>query len=370
MSINLATKYSDKIAQKHTHESFLAGKAKAPYDFIGVKSIRIYTLLSQPLNDYDRANTSNRYGALAELQDSYQEISLTQDKSFRIAIDKGNNNEQMMVKESGRVMKMQMREQVVPAGDKRALFQWAWGAGKCVEYSAAVSKSNIIGTLLDIEKQFADSFTPLEGRYVAVKNEHMKFIRLSDEFQYVDGVREKFILKGSRQGRHAEHHRHACGLVPDKRGARGVPEPRGRLPVQDPRCAHHHGFGSGERSGAAWPLQLRCIRGRRRVRRRDRVRNERQQVRNADGDKGRNHGACHHDELCEDLLHAGWQRPALQRKPRGVFRSNRKPGGWHGPQGRCNLSDGQQVHVRRADARLRVNDTTGRLRPPRLLEDI
>lgn len=196
MSINLATKYSDKIAQKHTHESFLAGKAKAPYDFIGVKSIRIYTLLSQPLNDYDRANTSNRYGALAELQDSYQEISLTQDKSFRIAIDKGNNNEQMMVKEAGRVLKMQMREQVVPTGDKRALYQWAWGAGKCVEYSAAVSKSNIITTLLDIEKQFADSFTPLEGRYVAVKNEHMKFIRLSDEFQYVDGVREKFILKG------------------------------------------------------------------------------------------------------------------------------------------------------------------------------
>lgn len=45
MSINLATKYSNKIAQAHTHESFLAGKAKAPYDFVGVKSIRIYTLL-------------------------------------------------------------------------------------------------------------------------------------------------------------------------------------------------------------------------------------------------------------------------------------------------------------------------------------
>ncbi len=196
MSINLALKYSDKIAQKHTHESFLAAKAKAPYDFVGVKTVRIYTLLSQPLNDYDRANTTNRYGALAELQDSYQEISITQDKSFRIAIDKGNNNEQMMVKEAGRVMQMQLREQVVPAGDKQALLQWALGAGKCVEYTAAVSKSNIIGTLLDIEKNFADSFTPLEERYVAVKNEHMKFIRLSDEFQYVDGPREQMILKG------------------------------------------------------------------------------------------------------------------------------------------------------------------------------
>lgn len=196
MSINLATKYSDKIAQKHTHESFLAGKAKAPYDFIGVKSIRIYTLLSQPLNDYDRNNANNRYGALSELQDSYQEISMTQDKSFRIAIDKGNNNEQMMVKEAGRVMKMQLREQVVPTGDKRALNQWAWGAGKCLEYGAAVSKSNIIGTLLDIETKFMDAFTPLDDRYVVVKNEHVKLIKTSDEFQYVDGVRENFILKG------------------------------------------------------------------------------------------------------------------------------------------------------------------------------
>lgn len=196
MSINLATKYSNKIAQAHTHESFLAGKAKAPYDFVGVKSIRIYTLLSQPLNNYDRTNTTNRYGALSELQDSYQEISMTQDKSFRIAIDKGNNNEQMMVKEAGRVMKMQLREQVVPTGDKRALYQWAWGAGKCIEYSAAISKSNIISMLLDIEKEFMDAFTPLDDRYVVVKNEHVKLIKTSDEFQYVDGVRENFILKG------------------------------------------------------------------------------------------------------------------------------------------------------------------------------
>lgn len=196
MSINLATKYAKNIAQAHTHESFLAGKAKAPYDFVGAKSVRIYTLLSQPLNDYDRNNANNRYGALAELQDSVQEISMTQDKSFRIAIDKGNNQEQEMVKEAGRVMKMQIREQVVPTGDKRALYQWAWGAGRCVEYGAAVSKSNIIGTLLDMETKFMDSFTPIDERYVVVKNEHMKFIKLSDEFQYVDGVRENFIMKG------------------------------------------------------------------------------------------------------------------------------------------------------------------------------
>ena len=36
MSINLAEKYSAKIAQKHTTESLLAAKAKAPYDFAGV----------------------------------------------------------------------------------------------------------------------------------------------------------------------------------------------------------------------------------------------------------------------------------------------------------------------------------------------
>lgn len=195
MSINLATKYAQNIAQKHTAESFLAGKAQAPYDLFGVKSLRIYNLVSQELNDYNRSSTGSRYGTLAELQDAIQEVSMTQDKSFKIAIDKGNNEEQFLVKEAGKVMKMQIREQVVPTSDKYVLATWAKKAGKALEYGAAVSKSTIIGMLLDIEVQMANNMTPTDGRYVCIKNTHIKHIRTADDFQYTDG-RNDLILKG------------------------------------------------------------------------------------------------------------------------------------------------------------------------------
>lgn len=196
MSINLATKYAKNIAQKHTVGSYLANKAKAPYDFVGVKTVRIYNLISQALSNYSRTGTTSRYGTMAELQDALQEISMTQDKSFNIAIDKGNNEEQQMVKEAGKVMQMQIREQLIPLSDKYVLAVWAKKAGAALEYSVAVSASNIISMLLDIEVQMANNNTPEDERYVCVKNTHMKYIRLSSEFTYVDSVRDKMILKG------------------------------------------------------------------------------------------------------------------------------------------------------------------------------
>lgn len=196
MSVNLATKYSSQIAQKHTAGSYLANKAKAPYDFVGVKTIRIYNLISQPLSTYSRTGTSSRYGLMAELQDAMQEVSITQDKSFNIAIDKGNNEEQEMVKEAGRVMQMQIREQLIPTSDKYVLAKWAKFAGKTLAYSGAVSAALVIGMLLDVEVHMANQNTPEDERYVCVKNTHMKYIRLSSEFAYVDSVRDKMILKG------------------------------------------------------------------------------------------------------------------------------------------------------------------------------
>ena len=196
MSVNLATKYSSQIAQKHTAGSYLANKAKAPYDFVGVKTISIPNLISQALSSYSRTGTSSRYGTMTELQDARQEISITQDKSFNIAIDKGNNEEQMMIKEAGRVMQMQIREQLIPTSDQYVLAKWAAGAGKTLAYSDAISKSLVIGMLLDVEVHMANNNTPEDERYVCVKNTHMKYIRLSDEFAYVDGARDRMILKG------------------------------------------------------------------------------------------------------------------------------------------------------------------------------
>lgn len=195
MAINLHEKYSDKIKQVYTHNSFVEGKTNQEYSFVGVKTVKIPNLITQDLNDYQRTGT-NRYGTPNELQDAMQELSVTQDKSFAITIDKGNNVEQQMMKQAGRVMEAEMREKVTPTSDKYALAQYAANAGHTIAYDAAVAKSNIISKLLDIEVYFEDNFVPTDRRYVFVKNTHIAMIKLSSEFQYADSAVDKLLMKG------------------------------------------------------------------------------------------------------------------------------------------------------------------------------
>lgn len=196
MAINLHTKYSDKIKQVYTHNSFIAGKTNQDYSFVGVKTVKIPTILTQDLNDYNRTAVGNRYGDPKELQDAVQELSVTQDKSFAITIDKGYNSEQQMMKQAGKVMEAQMREKVTPTTDKYTVGKFAENAGKALAYSAAVSKSNIVAMLLDIEVAFEDAFVPTDRRYVMVKNTHIPMIKLSDEFHYSDTAITDLLLKG------------------------------------------------------------------------------------------------------------------------------------------------------------------------------
>ena len=90
MAVNLATKYSDKIATAFTHASYVKGNTSSAYDFTGVKTLKIYTPTTVPEVDYTR-DGANRYGAPVEMQDTVQEMKMTQDKAFSLTIDKGNN---------------------------------------------------------------------------------------------------------------------------------------------------------------------------------------------------------------------------------------------------------------------------------------
>ena len=68
MAVNLAKKYAKEIDQLYTLGSLTKAAFGMKYDFIGVKTVAVYTLTSQALVDYTRTG-ANRYGSPAELQD-------------------------------------------------------------------------------------------------------------------------------------------------------------------------------------------------------------------------------------------------------------------------------------------------------------
>lgn len=194
MAINLASKYESQILTKWQRESFLAGKVTDKYSFSGVKTISIYTPVTVPLNDYTRSG-SNRFGAPVEMQDTLQELSLTQDKSFAITIDKGNNADQLNIKGAGEMMSLQMKEQMVPHLDKYALGVWAKHAGKSAVISAP-TKSTIVGLLADGLTELDNQMVPDEGRWLFIGASNFNLLRLADEYQVSDPLSSQILPRG------------------------------------------------------------------------------------------------------------------------------------------------------------------------------
>ena len=51
MAINLASKYSDQIAEVFTRSSFIKGKTAETFDLTGVKTLKVYTPITKNITE-------------------------------------------------------------------------------------------------------------------------------------------------------------------------------------------------------------------------------------------------------------------------------------------------------------------------------
>lgn len=201
MAVNLHEKNYGKIVDAYTHESFLSGRAKGEFDFSGFKTIKLYNIITQELNDYDFAKGDNgsRFGPLKDLQDTYQELTMNENKSFNIVVDKTYNSDQQIMKKAGHVLGEQIREKIVPYCDKHTLNKWATGAGYTVELAAAgtaVTGKQLITGLLSVETHYNNTFVDISDRYVAVRFSDLALIRDADRWANVETQTDKYLVKG------------------------------------------------------------------------------------------------------------------------------------------------------------------------------
>ncbi len=182
MAINLATKFSKKLALPFTKASIIAGHFSTEYDFTGTRTVEVYRPVTVALQDYDRTlTTGSRFGQMVEMEDTKQSLEMTQEKSFTISIDRGNNSDQQMIKRAGLMLPREIAEQVVPTIDKYALGKWAAGAGTEIS-CAALSAKNIVQTLLDTEAAMDEASVPDSHRVIYLSIKNYNFLRLSPEF--------------------------------------------------------------------------------------------------------------------------------------------------------------------------------------------
>lgn len=89
MAVNLATKYSDKVDEVFRLGALTTSMAGGKYEFTGAQTVKVYSMGTAEMNDY-KATGSNRYGNPEELEDTTEELTLTQKRSFTFTIDATN----------------------------------------------------------------------------------------------------------------------------------------------------------------------------------------------------------------------------------------------------------------------------------------
>ena len=195
MAVNLAVKYASQLDQLWTHASYTDNWINKKYDFDGAKTVNVYTATTVEPTDYNRASTGDRFGGNNELQDVVTAYTLTNDKAFKIAIDRGNYEQGMRAKKAGEVMRAEMNERIIPMIDKDRLAAAAAGA-------TAVSQTVTAGTdyydnTLDLGVFLDEARCPLEGRVLFVTPRFYKGIKLAITKEIeANGYNDKLLGKG------------------------------------------------------------------------------------------------------------------------------------------------------------------------------
>ena len=193
MAVNLAEKYSTKVDERFTLASLTESAVNQDYDWNGVKTIKVYSIDTVALGDYSREGLA-RFGQANELGDTVKEYVLSQDKAFTFTLDKGNDMEQMGVKNAGKALRREVDEQVIPAVDMYRLAKMVAGAG--TSEVKVITKDNAYEAMLDASTALTDAKVPMTGRVAFVSPAMYKFLKLDDSFIKASDIAQSMLITG------------------------------------------------------------------------------------------------------------------------------------------------------------------------------
>lgn len=193
-SVNLGIKYEKQIQQQFTLGSLLQGRLENNLDFVGAKTVRVHTIQTVPLQEYDRTASANRYGTPEEVGDLVQELTMTQDMAFSGIIDKGNSSDQAINK-AGQFVRVQLDEEVIPEKDRYGLKKLARGAGG-VFAGEKIKAENVIDRLESARASFVQARVPVKGRTWFVTSAVCNALGKTDLYRNIASLGGKLMATG------------------------------------------------------------------------------------------------------------------------------------------------------------------------------
>ena len=154
MAIALATEFKPYTDEIFKAESKSALVTNSDFDFTGAHTVKVYKISTAALNNYARNVAADaetipvsRYGVLADLSATTEEMVLSKDRSFIFNIDKMDQDETAQQVEAASALARELREVVIPEIDTYVFGKMVTGAGTSA--TAALTKANIYEKILD-----------------------------------------------------------------------------------------------------------------------------------------------------------------------------------------------------------------------------
>lgn len=237
-TINLVTKFAPYVDEQFKNESKLSMLTNQDFDWTGAHTIKVYKIGTSQMNDYDRAGEDtainwSRFGPVAGLDATTEEMTLTKDRSFTFAIDKLDTDETAQQLAGATALSRQDREVVIPEVDSYVYGVMAAKAGTKAT-AVALTAENIYTEILKASETLDDAEVPETERVLLVTPAVYALMKKCPEIALDTDVGQEMRVKG---------------VIANLDGASVVKVPKVRLP-------ENFGFMLAHPSATVAPVKL------------------------------------------------------------------------------------------------------------------
>lgn len=194
MTVNYASKYSDKVQERFKLGTITEKAINREYDFVGVNAVNVYSIPTSAMTDYTM-NGSSRYGTPEELGTSVQTLTMSKDRAFTFTIDRRNYEDSQMVLEAGKALSRQIDEVIIPELDTYRLSKIVAGAGT-TSSPEAITKDNAYVSFLKGVTTLIDNKVPTAGLVAYISSNFYTQIRLDPSFIKASDMAQEMLVKG------------------------------------------------------------------------------------------------------------------------------------------------------------------------------
>ena len=200
MAIDLVEKFLPYVDEQFTTESKKSLLTNQDFTWTGAHTVKVFKISTSAMNDYDRSGAKSatqwsRYGAVADLDATTEEFTLTKDRSFTFAIDKLDTDETAQQLQAASALARQNREVVIPEVDSYTYGVMCSKAGHKPD-AKALTATNIYAEILAASEALDNAEVPETGRVLVVTPATYALMKKSKDIVMETDVGNDMRLRG------------------------------------------------------------------------------------------------------------------------------------------------------------------------------